>query len=209
MNFIQGIKNLAASISKAGWGKNANLTDAFSVLGDSAGWGAAAARKDLQSAAKNIINNINLEGASQAEREALTKHFNNITKDGLSHSQMMSGFNALKGSIEGMSENTLNISQDAFDSMVQDFGSKISMYGKAAQSGDFAQYFGREAGSGIGLKNMAKGYFFDPMDNLGKVRRRTTEAVVGGGLVAGRYTSGGDLTTNSRGERDIVGVPFI
>lgn len=34
-------------------------------------------------------------------------------------------------------------------------------------------------------------------------------AVVGGAAVGARLLSGGSLTTNSRGERDIVGVPFL
>ena len=88
---------------------------------------------------------------------------------------------------------------------------KISHINKGLQSSftndaDLAEYIGRKK-SGIGYGNMAKGYFGD--ETYGKVR---TKAAIGAGVataVGVRYLSGGNLTTNAQGERDIAGIPFI
>ena len=88
---------------------------------------------------------------------------------------------------------------------------KISHINKGLQSNftndaDLAEYIGRKK-PGIGYGNMAKGYFGD--ETYGKTR---TKAAIGAGVataVGVRYLSGGNLTINAQGERDIAGIPFI
>lgn len=61
--------------------------------------------------------------------------------------------------------------------------------------------------AGIGYNNLAKGYFGD--ETYGGKRIGT---VLGAGVAVGvgmRYLSGGNLTKNAQGERDIAGIPFI
>ena len=59
----------------------------------------------------------------------------------------------------------------------------------------------------IGVLNTMSGYFGDA--KYGKTR---IKAAVGAGAaigVGGRYLSGGNLSTNAQGERDIIGIPFV
>ena len=69
-----------------------------------------------------------------------------------------------------------------------------------------AQYLGREK-PGLGYSNVVKGYFGDEV--YGKARRQTAIVGAAGIGIGGRYLSGGNLTTNAQGERNIAGVPFI
>ena len=67
--------------------------------------------------------------------------------------------------------------------------------------------YNRNDKPGIGYGNLAKGYFGD--ETYGGKRVGT---VLGAGVataVGVRYLSGGNLTTNAQGERDIAGIPFI
>ena len=78
--------------------------------------------------------------------------------------------------------------------------------GNFTNDADLAKYIGREK-PGVGYYNMAKGYFGD--ETYGKIR---TKATIGGGAAAAvgvRYLSGGNLTANAQGEKDIAGIPFI
>lgn len=59
----------------------------------------------------------------------------------------------------------------------------------------------------IGVLASAQGYFGN--SKYGGTR---IKAAVGAGAavgLGGRYLSGGNLTTNAQGERDIVGIPFV
>lgn len=93
------------------------------------------------------------------------------------------------------------------------FADAIASYKKhtgpnAVLSGsDFQSFIGREGKDGLGAFNTARGYFGD--EEFGKARRNV--ALVGGAGVAvgARVLSGGNLTTNSLGEKDIAGIPFI
>lgn len=71
---------------------------------------------------------------------------------------------------------------------------------------DLAGYLGRKK-SGVGYFNMAKGYFGD--ETYGAIRRKTAIGAGAAASVGIRYLSGGNLTTNAQGERDIAGIPFI
>lgn len=68
------------------------------------------------------------------------------------------------------------------------------------------EFFGKGAEDGLGMKALS-GFFQDP--EFGSVRTKT---VLGGGMAGAvgiRYLSGGDISHNARGEKDIAGIPFI
>jgi hypothetical protein len=59
----------------------------------------------------------------------------------------------------------------------------------------------------MGYLNFAQGYFGDK--KYGATRIKTAIGVYAGANIGGRMLSGGSITTNSQGERDIAGIPFI
>ena len=59
----------------------------------------------------------------------------------------------------------------------------------------------------MGYINFAKGYFGDKQ--YGGTRIKTALGAGAATAVGVRYLSGGNLTTNAQGERDIAGIPFI
>lgn len=59
----------------------------------------------------------------------------------------------------------------------------------------------------MGYMNFAKGYFGDKQ--YGGTRIKTVLGAGAATAVGVRYLSGGNLTTNAQGERDIAGIPFI
>lgn len=78
--------------------------------------------------------------------------------------------------------------------------------GKKNVIDEASKYFGKENGK-VGLKNIAAGYFLD--QQYGKTRIAGAAAAYGGTALAVRTLSGGNLTTNARGERDIAGIPIF
>jgi hypothetical protein len=59
----------------------------------------------------------------------------------------------------------------------------------------------------MGYMRFAQGYFGDK--TYGGTRIKTTLGAGAAAAVGIRYLSGGNLTTNARGEHDIAGIPFI
>ena len=59
----------------------------------------------------------------------------------------------------------------------------------------------------MGYINFAKGYFGDKQ--YGGTRIKTVLGPGAATAVGVRYLSGGNLTTNAQGEKDIAGIPFI
>ena len=66
---------------------------------------------------------------------------------------------------------------------------------------------GRKAGEGLGVKGAISGFFGDA--DYGSTRIKAAIGAGAVGAIGTRYLSGGDLTHNSRGEKDIAGIPFI
>lgn len=84
-----------------------------------------------------------------------------------------------------------------------------SMYSTGADVAYEAMGIGDVIGSDKALdkaKAAISGYFTDPEN--GKTRIKAL-AGYGAGAIGLRYLSGGDLTHNNKGERDIAGIPFI
>lgn len=59
----------------------------------------------------------------------------------------------------------------------------------------------------MGYMRFAQGYFGD--SKYGGTRIKTALGATAAAAVSTRYLSGGNLTTNAQGERDIAGIPFI
>ena len=59
----------------------------------------------------------------------------------------------------------------------------------------------------MGYLKFAQGYFGDK--TYGKTRVKAAVGAYAAGAVGTRYLSGGSLTSNAQGERDIAGIPFI
>jgi hypothetical protein len=72
--------------------------------------------------------------------------------------------------------------------------------------------FTSEPGSAAKFKNLGeniKNYYTEGDAGALATRAGVTAGVYGAGAVGLRYASGGNLTTNSNGESDIAGIPFI
>ena len=63
------------------------------------------------------------------------------------------------------------------------------------------------AKNGGNIIDKTKAYFNDEVN--GSYRKKAVAGIYGGVAVGGRVLSGGSLTHNSDGERDIAGIPFI
>lgn len=57
--------------------------------------------------------------------------------------------------------------------------------------------------------NYPKAYFMNPDKNIRNTRIKTAVGAYAGITVGGRYLSGGTLATDSYGQKDIAGVPFL
>ena len=105
-------------------------------------------------------------------------------------------------SIYGKDIDVENISQKRYDKMMRSMANQRQSYKnqiKELQDG----YLSREQN----LLEKAKTYYSNP--EYGKKRMAATGVVAGGAMVANRLSSGGSLTRDQYGDRDIVGLPFI
>lgn len=59
----------------------------------------------------------------------------------------------------------------------------------------------------MGYLRFAQGYFGD--STYGSTRIKTAVGAGAAAVIGTRYLSGGNLTSNAQGERDIVGIPFV
>ena len=91
----------------------------------------------------------------------------------------------------------------------QDFVDAYSKYKTymADQSIENAEKFLGREGKGLGIGNTINAFFKDKQ--YGGMRFKTGLGAYAIGAIGMRYLSGGDLTHNARGERDIAGIPFV
>lgn len=184
------IGDIARSICKTVAGENASITKAFSREAMS-NLSYSAVKADIDSASRKLIANAMdnkiitreaFEQVSKADDFNIIDYARNIAKkDG--------GNEAYKKSLADFKKKSMAFEEVYNNNMTE------------------AEYFGRKANEGIGLKNTAKGYFLDP--TYGKTRTKATLGAGAAAAVGVRYLSGGNLTTNAQGERDIAGIPFI
>lgn len=181
-----GFKDLkiAKWISKNGFGKK--VVDAFGDLSDS-GLDQIAARRKLLKQANDVINNMGGDDAAKVEAR---KVLNSISKNGNDRS-----FTSV-----------MDMMQKQFDGSeikgAADFTKNVGYY----KGGNYNKMFGPD---GIGFMDKVGGYFGDPVGGMGRTRAITTAGAYAGVSVGGRVVSGGSITRNSDGERDIAGIPFI
>lgn len=133
----------------------------------------------------------------KAQKEVLTDHsidaVNRIkadqTKRGLDIAE------ELKGATDEKTRQTLSKNLEAIN------GQTSRMDGMLDNG-----YFERE----FTKKEYLKDYFGD--ETYGSFRKKAaagTGAAVGAGMLVGRFATGGSLTRNGNGDRDIVGIPLI
>lgn len=99
------------------------------------------------------------------------------------------------------------IDNDTAKKVVSNFTENVDKYTQASTTADYAEFLGKNTKDGIGIGNMASGYFGDAQH--GKMRRQVAIGAGVGVGVATRVLSGGTLTQTNTGERDIAGIPFI
>lgn len=102
------------------------------------------------------------------------------------------------------------IQDETFKNAIKEYADKTSDFGKAigknATASDMNKFLGKE-GKELGLWTKADGFFFD--EKYGKTRIAAAAGTYAGGAMAVRTLSGGSLTTNARGEKDIAGIPLF
>lgn len=218
------IQDVAYNISRAGFGEGATITRNLKVmdklLPDQA------VKADLRNVAKELIDYTKKDGLKNTSGEL--KQYQDALAKGLEEAKKLSGNARLTKELNAYGEfadeiykrnaNLLNDSatdevtksilnkykekKEAFEALnvglKKDIGSNFMFSAEQAE-----QYFGREAGKGAGIINSMVGV----MSN--NELRTEALATYAGASVGMRILSGGSLTTNNRGERDIVGIPFI
>lgn len=104
----------------------------------------------------------------------------------------------------------LNTRRDALNASALEEGADIAGIG-AHSNALSAQMDNIAAGKGVNMEQGAFGNVKDYYGNKqkGAARAGITLGAYGAAAVGGRFASGGDLTTNNRGESDIAGIPFI
>lgn len=183
------IGDVAKAIMKTAAGENASITRAFSLeaMND---LGNAAMRADFLGLSKDLVNS------------AVANKI--ITADDLAKAMKQEGFGFESFARDIAQRGAGNNASKAYQETLANFNKKSDLF----NNGDAVAYFGRKNGS-IGWGNTAKGYFFDPQDGLGKTRMLTTFGGAAAGAVGMRYLSGGNLTTDAQGQRNIAGIPFV
>ncbi len=118
------------------------------------------------------------------------------------------------GGITG-DKRTNPMDNDTYKKMIEDYlskepgtsGARYDAYftgGKTKKAA--SEYLGHKNGT-FTIGESLEGYFGDP--TYGDMRVKAGLAAYGGVALGARFLSGGDLTHNSRGENDIVGIPFF
>lgn len=119
---------------------------------------------------------------------------------------LMAERNALTKSMDGMKGKELAEAmarKDKLNSQISNLY-KASNQGMDAVNEALSDVTGKDK---MGYFRFAQGYFGDKTH--GSTRVKTAIGAYAAGAVGTRYLSGGNLTSNAQGERDIAGIPFI
>lgn len=136
---------------------------------------------NLNQVAKNVAKDA---GTSlNAERHALKNTMKNLSGEDLAKAAEQ--YEKMSSQLAGLQSTYRNGTIDSVNSALKEVTGKEKM----------------------GYMNFAKGYFGDKQ--YGGTRIKTAIGGAAATAVGVRYLSGGNLTTNSRGEHDIAGIPFI
>ena len=206
MGFFQSVGDVVNTISKWGAGQGSGITKAM--------------RSSEQEIAQNLANSklvgefngFGFKANKEIKLAASGKNPEKIFKSGeavyirnvdeLSQLQQQ-GFKASTSAIDKEAELKAIEKYQKLMQNYQDFQNGSHTLDNEA----LRAMYNRSDKPGIGYGNLAKGYFGDEV-NGGK-RIRTVLGAGAATAVGIRYLSGGNLTTNAQGERDIAGIPFI
>lgn len=133
--------------------------------------------------AKNVAGNAYASLAN--EHKALTKSIKNMAPGSKELADATEQLTKLNGQMSGMRSAYKTGTIDSVNAAMKEVTGKDKM----------------------GYMNFAKGYFGDKQ--YGGTRIKTVLGAGAATAVGVRYLSGGNLTTNAQGEKDIAGIPFI
>ena len=98
--------------------------------------------------------------------------------------------------------------EDAGYEAAQNFSKLWQNFENATEKGlTGSEMYKAVTGENLGFIKTAVGYFSDPTYGAGRLKAGLGAYAIG--AIGMRYLSGGDLTHNARGERDIAGIPFV
>ena len=206
MGFFQSVGDVVNTISKWGAGQGSGITKAM--------------RSSEQEIAQNLANSklvgefngFGFKANKEIKLATLGKNPEKIFKAGdtvyirnadeLSQLQQQ-GFKASSVAIDKEAELK---SIEKYQKLIQNY-KDFQNSNRTLDNEALRAMYNRKDKPGIGYGNLAKGYFGD--ETYGGKRIGTVLGAGAATAVGVRYLSGGNLTTNAQGERDIAGIPFI
>lgn len=209
MGFVNGLINVGETI----FGSKFSSAFAAETM-NRARLGQSAVLRSHATAAKDIINK-----AIKADRVGSDfKDVANSISKALNKGDLSGEFD-INGQKLGINNAINSLIWDGIDTAGADkaFADSISKFKSEGMGALYHKFntgaisaeeaLGRKVGEGLGVKGTLSGFFGDA--EYGSTRLKTTIGAGVAGAIGARYLSGGDLTHNSRGERDIAGIPFI
>lgn len=193
--FFSGVVKAASEIAGFDANKVANAFNKEMI--NAAQMGIDAVHKSRATSAKSIINMA-------------------IEKGNLSEDAVKGLKETLKGSRKEIieeagkiAEKSADIQDEVFKKAASEFHEKTGAFQKAMETksaADVNAFLGKE---GDKLSPLTKLQGFYGNEELGTTRKVLVRGGVVGAAVGARILSGGNLTTNARGEHDIAGIPFF
>lgn len=192
----------------------------LSGLADIAGFGnlSKAFAEDTMSAVRmstNVINNEMANAGMDLLRRAAS-HSNDTIENIAKNVDLKKNDEIIKFVNENINDLAKIDDNEAFQTAIKTYKDNMDILSKhnvdlTKSTGDrmnaARELLGRKEKPGLGIKGTVEGFYTDA--EFGDTRFKATLAGAAGIAVGGRLVSGGSLTTNSRGERDIAGIPFI
>ena len=214
MGIWQEIKNVAKGISEWGAGQGSGLS---SKLGLGAGNYASSVSDAVNRTMKSNLDNVvdaTMKTVKDTAKDASENALGHIEKGlhGIGNKIVKGSDIDTSSTITNLlKKNNINLGDEVTSNLIKSYDDSMAStlkYAKSDKSLSAAKdFFGIEAGKDFGAWQKAKMMYGD--SKYGGARLKATAGVVGGVAVGTRLLSGGNLTTNARGERDIVGIPFI
>lgn len=192
MGFGNAVKGVAEFFNLS------NVSRAFESLGGGAADDLARAVHRTQQA-RSIVGKA-VDTMSEEMQQQWDKMDKALRKSGISAQSQMTGMEKAIENLEKSGAFSEALKDETFAKALSEFKSKQGVTNNL-------EYFGREAKGNLSITQKLNGAVFDP--EYGSTRIKTGIAVAGGTVLTTRYLSGGNLTTNARGERDIAGIPIF
>lgn len=106
-------------------------------------------------------------------------------------------------------EDAINALSDDISKYTDKPVDKVMQRAKSVTEAELSKTIDPSAVSGLERLKYPVAYFANPDKNIRNTRIATAAATYAGVAVGGRYLSGGTLTRDNYGRKDIAGVPFI